>query len=297
MAFRKPERELSVTEILSQSLSLYASKFDLFLVPFLLTAVINSFVSYAMWTLVPVFEVPQDATQIVAWLVDYLFAVIPVLVATVIVNWVVTTMASGMAVKISSEVLEGRPANFRTGFAAVLSSFPVLLVSGAIVSVLMVLGLLFFVVPGVIVLIIFSLTTQTVMIERHGVSASLWRSRRLVNHRLSKTFVVLIAIAILEVVSVSVGGFVGGLVTPYDRIIGLIIQSVASSIAQPLQPIMLTLYYYSMCAKESQAGLGPSFQQHPPMSPMYRPNFCTRCGARLPPDAAFCPVCGAKVGS
>ncbi len=297
MAFRRPERELSVTEILSQSVSLYSSKFDLFLVPFLLTTAINSFVSYALWTFVPALEIPQDTTQIVSWLVDYLFAVIPVLVATIIVNWVVSTFSNGMVVKMSSEILEGRPATIKVGFDAVVSSLPTLLVSSAVVSVLMVLGMLFFVVPGVIVIIIFCLTVQTIIIERHGVSASLWRSRRLVTHRWSKTFIVLIAVAVLTGVSTSVGRFVGGLVVPYDRIIGLVVESIISSLTQPLQPIVLTLFYYSLRAKESLAGSAFYTQQHPPMSPLYQPNFCTKCGGRLPPDAVFCPRCGANVRS
>ncbi len=297
MAVRKPERELSVTEILSMSLNLYASKFDLFLVPFLLTAIINSFVSYALWTFVPAFELPQESTEIIAWLIDYLFAIIPVLVATIIVNWVISTISNGMVVKMSSDILEGRRATFKIGFDSVMSSLPTLLASGVIVSVLTILGLLCFVIPGIIAAIIFGLTVQAVMIERHGVSASMWRSRRLVANRWLKTFVILISVVILTAISSSVGRFLGGYVVAYDRTMGLVVESIVSSLAQPLQPIILTLLYYSLRAKESLAGPAASIQQHPPMSPMYQPNFCTKCGERLPPEAVFCPRCGANVKS
>ncbi len=295
MAFRKPERELSTTEILSLSLSLYSSKFDLFLVPFLLTAVLNSFVNYALWRFAPAIELPQNTTEIVAWLLDYLVAIIPVLVASIVISWVISTISNGMVVKLSSEMLEGRPATFRIGFDSVLSSLPTLLVSGVVVSALTILGLVFFVIPGIIAIIIFSLTVEVVMIERHNVSASLWRSRRLVANRWSKTLAVLVSVVLLTAISSSVGRIVGSYITAYDNIMGLVIESIISSLAQPIQPIVLTLFYYSLRAKEKLGGPVMPPHQVPPMSPMYQPNFCIKCGERVPPDAVFCPKCGANV--
>jgi hypothetical protein len=297
MAFRKPERELSTTEILSLSLSLYSSKFDLFLIPFLLTAVLNSFVNYALWRFAPAIELPQNTTEIVTWLLDYLVAIIPVLVASIVISWVISTISNGMVVKMSSEMFEGRPATLKIGFDSILSSLPTLLISGIVVSALTILGLIFFVIPGIIAIIIFSLTVQVIMIERHNVSASLWRSRRLVANRWSKTLAVLVSVVLLTAISSSVGRIVGSYVTAYDNTMGLVIESIISSLAQPIQPIVLTLFYYSLRAKEKIGGPAMPPHQYPPMSPMYQPNFCIKCGERLPPDAIFCPKCGANVKS
>jgi hypothetical protein len=297
MAFRKPERELSTTEILSLSLSLYSSKFDLFLVPFILTAILNSFVNYALWMFAPVIELPQNTTEILTWLLDYLIAIIPVLITSIIISWVINTMSNGMVVKMSSELLEGKPATLKIGFDFVLSSLPTLLVSGLVVSMLTIFGLIFFVIPGIIAVIIFSLTVQVIMIERHNVSASLWRSRRMVSNRWLKTLAVLVSVVLLTTISSSVGRIVGSYVISYNNTMGLVIESIISSLAQPIQPIMLTLFYYSLRSREKLEGPVMSPHQYPPMSSMYQPNFCFKCGERLPPDAIFCPKCGANVKS
>jgi len=297
MAFRKPERELSTTEILSLSLNLYSSKFDLFLVPFLLTAILNSFINYVLWRFAPAIELPQNTAEIVTWLLDCLIAIIPVLVASVVIGWVINTISNGMVIKMSSEMFEGRPATFKVGLNSVLSSLLTLLISGIIVSALTILGLIFFVIPGIIVIIIFSLTVQVIMIERYNVSASLWRSRRLVANRWSKTLAILVAVFLLTAVSSFVGRIVGSYVVSYDNTMGLIIESIISSLAQPIQPIVLTLFYYSLRAKEKPGEQVIPPHQYPPMSPLYQPNFCYKCGERLPPDAIFCPKCGANVKS
>jgi len=307
MAFRKPDRELSVTEILSLTFSFYAAKFDVVLVPFLFTSVFNVFISYFLLRLVPVFELPQNVTEeFFMRFLNYLATIFPIIVAIIIINWVINTIANGIAVKVSSETFEGKPATIKIGLNSALSSLPTLLITGSVVSILTVLGLFFFIIPGIVVALMFSLTVQVVMIERLGVSASLWRSRKLVAHRWLKILTILFSLALLTIMTSIIGQIIGNSVTSLDVSMALIIEGVVSSLVQPLQPIALTFLYYSLRTREkpSDQVLPPQlrvpFRQQPPspfpqMPPFFQPKFCYKCGERLPSDALFCPRCGVQV--
>ena len=306
MAFRKPERELSVTEILSLSLRLYSAKFEVLLIPFLFTSVFNGLVSYVLWRFVPVFELPQNMEEFFTWLLNYFIAIIPVIATSAIIGLVITTIANGIVVKLSSEMFEGKPVTFKIGLDSVMSNLPILLITGLVVSMLTVLGLFFFIIPGIIVAIMFSLTVQVIMIERLNVSASLWRSRKLVANRWLKTLTILFSISLLMIITTIIGRFIGNSVTSLDSGMALVIEGIFSSLVQPIQPIALTFLYYSLRTREKPSEqvtppqLTVPFRQqapspYPPMSPLFQPKFCYKCGERLPPDAIFCPRCGVRV--
>ncbi|MBS7614853.1 hypothetical protein KEJ18_03890 [Candidatus Bathyarchaeota archaeon] len=306
MAFRKPNRELSVTEILSFSFGLYIAKFDVMLVPFLFINVFNTFATDFLWRLTPVFELPQNITEeFFLQFFDYLAAIFPLIVVIIVVNWVITTIANGIVVKLSSEALEGKTVSVKIGLDSVLSSLLTLLVASLIVSILTVFGLFFFVIPGIVVATMFSLTVQVVMIERLGMLASLYRSRKLVANRWLKVLTILSTFMLLMVIANIIGQAIGSSVTSFNTTMALIIESVVSSLVQPIQPISLTLLYYSLRTREK-----PSEQLLPPqlliprrkqpypysqLPPYFQPKFCYKCGVRLPPDAVFCPQCGIRV--
>jgi uncharacterized membrane protein len=307
MAFRKPERELSAIEILDLSLSLYFARFELFLFPFLFTSVFNGLVSYFLLSLAPVFKLPPTITEeSITWLLNYLAAIAPLIATSAIIGWVINTMANGVVVKSSSELLEGRRASINIGLSSILSSLASLLAAGFVVAVLTVLGLILFIVPGVIMTIMFSLTIQVIIIERLGVSAGLWRSRKLVARRWLKTLTIIFLVFMLMLMSSVIGRIIGNSVASYNSGLSLLIQSIVSSLALPLQPITLTLLYYSLRAREKPVEQvmppqiispfrAPAPRPSPQMPPFFQPKFCYKCGQGIPSDAIFCPRCGVRV--
>jgi hypothetical protein len=309
MAFRKPERELSVTEILNLSLRFYSAKFDVLLVPFLFTSLLNSLVSYVLLRFVPFLELPQNITEeFFTWLLNYLVAIIPVIAASTIIGLIITTMANGIVVKLSSEMFEGKPATINVGLKSVLSSLSTLLITGLVVSVLTVLGLFIFVIPGIIMAIMFSLTVQVIMIERLGVSACLWRSRKLVTNRWLKTLAILFSVLLLTTITNITGTIMGNSVAYINIGMSIVIESVVSSLVQPIQPIALTFLYYSLRTREKPTEQvappqitvpfrQPAPSPYPRMPPLFQPKFCYKCGGGLPADAIFCPRCGVRVRS
>lgn len=96
------------------------------------------------------------------------------------------TIAEGVVVKYASVFLEKGEAKLREAFNFTLSKLASLLAAGAITAILVVIGLILFVVPGIIMAIMFALVVPVIMIEQMGALESLSRSRGLVSKRWEK---------------------------------------------------------------------------------------------------------------
>lgn len=128
----------------------------------------------------------------------FLARVVVFLVSMGILSWITSTIANGVAVKYSSDLLEKRETDLRKSFNFTLSRLVSLLGAGIAIFILGILGLICLVVPGVILAIMFSLVTPVIMIEGVTALESLGRSRKLVSKRWGRTFVVLLVVLIIE---------------------------------------------------------------------------------------------------
>jgi len=307
MTLQTSYRELSVTEILSKSISLYFSRFEYFLAPVLLTNLVNEALRRLMSHFMPEFNFPQNFTdEFFARLINYLAVAIPLAIVFLVVIWIINTLCNGIIVKYSSDMLEGRHASLKNGFNSVLSNIPSLLTVGFVTGALTMLGLILFIIPGIIVAVMFSLTVQVIIIERVGVSESLGRSRKLVANRWWKTFSVLFSVFLVTAISYMIGDFVGTLFGGSFDALKWLITIIIASFVQPLHPIALTYLYYTLNIGEEpmKPAVPPQFTapvpapSPSPPSPVlttFQPRFCYKCGQRLPSDAIYCPRCGEKV--
>ncbi len=312
MAFRMPNRELSVTEILSKSLGLYSERFMCFLVPSLFSNLANGALWQVMGFFLPSFSLPENYTdEFFLWLVNYLAVAIPIFAFFALIGWVISVLSNGITVRCSADRLEGRHVDLKQAVSFTLTNLSSLLAAGFITAVLTLLGLIFFIVPGVIVTVMFGLVVQVVIIERLNASESLRRSRKLVAHRWGKTFMVLLSVLLITLATYVIGDFIGELVVGSSiaslSFLKWLIISIVSSLGQPLQPIALTFLYYSMRTREKPPALGvppqPIVSVTPPTRlpaqsyPSFQPMFCFKCGQRLPSDTVYCPWCGVRVRS
>jgi len=303
MAFRKPSYELSVSGVLRESLSLYLSRLEYFLIPFLFVNMANSVLSQLIGSYLPPFTPPKDLSDaFFPWLINYATAAIALAGVFIVTNWLTTTIANGIAVKYSSDLLEGRHASLREAFSFAFSHISSLIATGFITGVLMTLGLILFLVPGIIVAIMFSVVVQAITIERLGVSKSLRRSRELVAKKWGKTFMVLLSVGLTTIVASLAGDFIGDLFSPLK----VFITAVIASLAQPLYPVALTYHYYSLRSREKPLEgplpvepavpvAPPSTRPPSPFPVGFQPKFCYKCGQKLPPGTVFCPQCGNRV--
>lgn len=299
---KKPLRELSVEEMLSQSFSLYSARFVDFFLPFLaagfITGVFRMVVSsYFPFPDLPAPTAPPDV--ILEWVFSFLGALVATLVLTGVASWIVSTIANGVAVKYASDLLEKGSANLVDGVNFTVSRIVSLLAAGVITGVLTIVGLICLIVPGIIVAIMFSLVVPAIIIERISALDGLGRSRRLVRNRWGKTFILLLFIGIILLI---VGLVADGIGSPFGSASSLV-TGVITALIQPILPIATTFLYYSMAAREAQ--LAEPSQPPPPWQPLpTQPapppsappakKYCVDCGLEMPQDAVYCARCGKR---
>lgn len=292
MNLEKPLRELSATEILDRSIILYSQRLLEFFAPFFFGGVLNGVMRHVVGFLLPPTVLPQTKPErFFQWLTSYLYLLAGASSALAVSFWIITTITSGIAIKYASDLLEKGDANLAKAFNFTIYKLAPLLAAGLISGVLVVLGLVLFVIPGIIVALIFSLAVPVIIIEDRGVFESLERSRRLVDRSWWKTFAVLLLVLIVTAFFGIIGEAIGIFFGPFRDLAS----ALAAAFIQPIYPLSLTLFYYSMRIKEAQP-----FQQvgyKPPVAPVRaeQARFCIYCGQILPPDALFCPKCGNRI--
>jgi hypothetical protein len=249
---RKPSRELSVGEIFTRTFTLYSQNFAQFLLPFLLAGVIEGVVLVTLESIITVpATLPQTATpqELLNWLPRFLSATLTIAFFTGITGWIIGNIAQGIAIKFASDTLENRESNLLTSFKFTLSRLLVLLAVSIITGILIVAGLIALVIPGIILAIMFSLVVPVIIIENTGVRQSLSRSRLLVDRRWLKTFVLLF----LFQITIGIVGSIISVLTGSLGLVGAVASSILLAFVQPILPIGLTLYYYSMISRANPA--------------------------------------------
>jgi len=253
LGVEKPSHELSVGEILSLTVNLYLSKFLEFFLPFLVAGIIIGLSTYAITSSFPI-PTPPSATpsyeELITWLFAVLSAIIVIGILSALVSWIVGTTTTGVVIKFASDQIEEGTSNFNISFNFAVSKLPSLLVAQFVASILIAIGLLLFVVPGIIIAIMFSLVIPAIIVEQQGAFESLGRSRRLVSNRWLKTFALLLVLSIIVLV---VNGVVSVLAIPFNfihPIINPLVTNIISAFVAPIYPIAITYLYYAMVARE-----------------------------------------------
>ena len=310
MAFGPLRRELSATEIVNRAFGLYSYRFIELVTPFFIAGLVNGVARFSIERIIIRMGFRfSSITEPTQWLTNYLIYAVTLYSLLGVIKWIINTLASGVVIKYTSDLLEGKGADLKEGFNSTFTNLGSLLAAGLITSVLTVLGLICMILPGIILLIIFSLTTPVIIIEGKGALESLRRSRTLVDRRWGKTIAVIAIILLITIIANEFGEFIGGFL---DYPINWVFSIVISTLVEPVYPIALTYLYYSMLIKEGKPVEAVAYRQpreriespergwiswppRPQPTPQPRIAFCYYCGQRLPPDAIFCPRCGRRV--
>lgn len=262
MNAEKPSHELSIGEIISLTVNLYFSKFLQFFLPFLVAGIITGLSTYAITSSFPIPTPPSamiSYEELITWFFAFLSAVIMICVLSGLVSWIVGTTTSGIVIKYASDQIEKGASDFGVSFNFAVSKLPSLLVAQLVAGILIVIGLLLFIVPGIIIAIMFSLVIPVIIVEQKGAFESLGRSRRLVSNRWLKTFVLLL---ILGIIVLLVSSVTSVLATPFSfihPIINPLITNIVSAFVSPIYPIAITYLYYAMVAREIPPPPPPQF--------------------------------------
>jgi len=256
----KPSRELSIETILSLTFNLYRSKFLQFFLPFLISGIITGIFTYAITSYFPIPEapvIPASPTTtfysevLVPWLFSLISTVIVIVVLSGLVLWLVGTTITGVVIKNASDQIEKGTSNLGVSFNFVISKLPSLLIAQFVAGILIVIGMFFFIVPGIIIAIMFSLVLPTIIVEQKGIFESLGRSKKLVSKRWVKIFLLMLILGIIALI-VNGGAYV--LTMPFSTvhpIVNPLITNIISAFVSPIYPIAITYLYYAMIAREN----------------------------------------------
>lgn len=285
--------ELGFGEIFSKTFELYRRDFAKYFVLFAIVGVIIQVVTtLAQQTFVlptlPLNPTPQQLSSYFSALLSALFLLVIVIF---VVNVVFSTIAEGAAIKLTSEQVTKGEANLGASIRFVVSKLLSIWALSIIVGIIVVLGFIALIVPGIILAIMFSLALPVLLIENKGIFDSIGRSRQLVSHRWGKTFGTFLALGIIVIIASLI---VSAITAPLGTIIGPVANGILSAFYQPLFPILMAVYYYSNLSRTAQAPPGQM-----PMAPttgfQVGMKLCPSCGTQNLSTAAFCTKCGAKL--
>jgi zinc-ribbon domain len=281
--------ELSLGGVISKTFDLYRRDFMKYFILFaVVEAIIGVVTALAQEAFVlPTLPANPTSQQFINWFPGFLAALIPLVFAILVVTVVFFPIAQGTAIKMASEEVEKGEADLGASVKFAASKLVWIWALSILVGILVVLGFIALIIPGIILTIMFSLAFPALIIENKGVLESMGRSRQLVGHRWLKTLAIYIVLAIIIVIASAV---VSAISTPLG-FAAPVVSGVLSAFYQPLFPILLAVYYHSNVARTTAAPAGvmsaPATSAQPGMK------FCPKCGAQLASSATFCSRCGA----
>jgi len=256
----KPSRELSVEEIISSTFNLYRSQFLQFFLPFLVLRMITGVSTYVITSSFPIPmppEMPASPStifiqeELLPWFFELISKVVIIGALSGLVLWIVGTTVVGIAIKNASDQIEKGGSNLNVSLNSAVSKIPSLLAAQFIAGILIVLGFFLFIVPGIIVAIMFSLILPAIIIEQKGFMESLGRSRTLVSNRWMKAFLLLLVLGIIVIIVNTAASFLAEPLSTVHPIANSLTASIISAFASPIYPIAITYLYYSMVTREN----------------------------------------------
>jgi hypothetical protein len=237
-------RELSVTEIYSKTFSLYGKIFSKIVIPFLVAGAITGVLTILVGFAVTIPELPSNPTpeQAMSLLPSLFGAVLLSAVLTGLISWIVYSFTQGIAIKLSSDELQNKPGTLQGSFNFTVGKIVSLLAASIITGILIILGLIALIVPGIIFAIMFSLTFPSIMIENIGAIESLSRSRSLVSGKWLKTFTLMLLFGI----TIGIVAFISNTISSSLGVASPVLSSILTALILPIFPVGMTIYYYSL---------------------------------------------------
>ena len=210
-----------------------------------------------------------------------------------IVSAVLAVIAGGAYAPVVKEALAGQRLTIGEALGHAYNRFWSLLGAAVLVVIIVVLGSIAFVVPGIIFATWYAYSTPAIMLEGKGATAGMAASKAFGRDKKWSTFSIFL-IFLLAFILVSIVGSVlsigGG---------GRVIQTLLTIPLEAWTSVVIAYTYIAHGPSASAPqGTQPAWQQ-PPLeagaSAAVQPSpgrFCAFCGSPLKPDARFCSNCG-----
>jgi ribosomal protein L40E len=288
-------RELSFGEIFSKTFQVYRRYFAKYFVLFAIVGVIIQVVTtlatqaFVRPAPLPLNPTPQQFSSYLSSLFEALFLLLAVIF---LVNVIFSTIAQGGAIKMASEEITKGQVNTGASVRFAVSKLLSIWALSIIVGIIVFLGFIALIVPGIILAIMYSLALPVLLIENKGITESMGRSRQLVSHRWGKTLGTFLALAIIIIIASLI---VSAITAPLGTILGPVVNGILSALYQPLFPILMAVYYYSNLARTTASAPAGQMPMAPTATFQAGMKLCPTCGTQNASSATFCTKCGARL--
>jgi hypothetical protein len=172
---------------------------------------------------------------------------------TAFIGTVATYWYQGMVVEAAHDIMDGRRDHtVGTLLASVRPVVLTLVLTGIVAGIGILIGFILFVVPGLILLTIWSLAAPVVVVERKGVKDALGRSRALVRGHGWQVFAVIVVLLLLNVV---LGGVIRAILTAVDDdVLGYSVANLVTSVLiSPLSALAAAVLYFQLLRLHGEA--------------------------------------------
>ena len=283
--------ELGLGEVITKTFELYRRNFVSYFILFLVVEAIFGILTAVVQRAanLPALGSNPTSQQVMDWLSGSLGTLIFSGLLLFVVAIIVFPVAYGAAIRMASEEIQGRKTDIMASASFAAGKLLSIWAASIIVGIIVFLGLIALIIPGIILAIMFLLVLPVILIENVGVITSLSRSRELVSRRWLLTFATFLVLGIVVLI---ISAVLGLLSAPFGSASGFV-GTLLGAFTAPIFPIAFTVYYYSNLARFSQ-GQGTHMGGAAAPMPMTGMKFCPNCGTQLEAAATFCSKCGAK---
>jgi hypothetical protein len=208
-------------------------------------------------------------------------------------------IVSGAYPEMVQSVLGGQKPSVGFAMGKAYNRFWSLLAAGILVVLIVVVGFIALVVPGIILLTWYAYTIPAIMLEDRGALDGMSASRAFGRDKKWDTFLTFLVILLVAFVALIIEGvfaFVGP--TLVGDVIGQLLFIPISAWASVIVSYIYISYGPSSAAGQPGApspGWVQSPQQPGPLTGTPAARFCSACGSPIEPNARFCRNCGKAV--
>jgi len=252
MSFEKPDHQLSLRETLNLTRQVLDKDVIVFVLPSIIAGIIMGIIKIMLEPLSPASNIDVSSLfsngfeSLISGLLVYL------LIQNVFQS-LVNSFSYGTCTVAASKSLESENVSIGGSTRGALSRIVPLTIAGIITSEISTIGLTMLIVPGILLIILFSMVQPVMLLEELEVLDSIKRSIRLVRNRI--WFTVQIYASVWLITSI-VANIVSWIMVSLGLRVGLfgnIVYGIATSLLAPVIPIALTIQYYSLKSLESQS--------------------------------------------
>jgi hypothetical protein len=239
-------REMGFKETVTKSFSLYRQNFKAYLIVFLLAAGISGLINIGIEKVYPI-PMSSPNPSFLEQLTDQI-ASLPQSILTVVALSPVTSISNSMGISLSADLLEKQHSSLGQSWRLTRERFRQVWLVTILANLLASLGFALFLLPGVLLSIIFFVATPVVLLENKGAVYGLNRSRQLVNKIWGRIFGLVLFTGLI----VGIPTLLAGLIVPSQSLLGVLSSSLIEALYLPFFIGLITITYYSTVARMTE---------------------------------------------